>query len=714
MRRKSHLSEPPIIEAATPTPAFRADNRLQEECVQHFLDFAGKIHDLEDRIHNFTRAVRPLGSSSGLIFSAIRVRRCMTEIQDVFYANAAEIYVAFGEKPGSELPQRLRGYSPAKAGRHAGSMKDFPDLLTGFASELREFLNSLCDIPEFSDKALTDSIEVFAVWLDYRATGLEDFGTKLTTPALKRYTNGLMLEMGKYLRQMGDALNDFKKEGVTAIRIAQDRSKEQLLNMSTVATFFSGVAATTFQYTSGNEPSTLDEVVRALWVSSLILSIASAINSQLAMHWRTAMYRSPRSALPMWTSICLNQTPILFLVFAVLTFSLGLVIYTYSSSQGKLVTLCATTLTSFTSVILLTVILWEAGERWQASKSNQGTQEMGPGVPMAHQPWEPYEEVKQFNLQVAKLMWRCTRWTYSAIQKPFGWLFTVFSRLPRAPRRQSKLAYYLEDTPPAKDLSTTMVLPMVQTATLGGVQLNGSTVSAPSGNGNDDIQQHLQVPSQPRELKIGTQGNPATHDIMPFSPLANQNFSENRRLYDTAWHLVRDPKSRDLLNLLPMAPEGAKTIKALRPVDHYTPQEGKGPVRDLRFAPDGKWMAASFKDGTVGLWRVENGLTWDSHLAAQQGGIVWDHKLVRLLVPQKDGVEVWEQGSPQRKIRVKSELEAFTWLPNGQDFVAVKENRLYTLNLEREEIQSRHHIMHHPLRVHDMASIPSGGDRASQ
>lgn len=29
---------------------------------------------------------------------------------------------------------------------------------------------------------------------------------------------------------------------------------------------------------------TLDEVVRALWVSSLILSIASAINSQLAMH----------------------------------------------------------------------------------------------------------------------------------------------------------------------------------------------------------------------------------------------------------------------------------------------------------------------------------------------------------------------------------------------------------------------------------------------
>ncbi|KAG8917598.1 hypothetical protein FRC01_002349, partial [Tulasnella sp. 417] len=713
LKRRHHLSES-FIETATPTPAFRADNRLQEECIQHFLDFAGRIHDLEDRIHDFTRAVRPLGSSSGLIFSAIRVRRRMTEIQDVFYANAAAIYVAFGEKPGSELPLRLRRYSPAKSGRQAGSVKDFPDLLTGFASELREFLYSLCDIPEFSDKALTDSIEGLATWLEYRANGLQDFGTKLKTPALKRYTNGLMLEMGKYLKQMGDALNEFRKDGVAAIRIAQDRSREQLLNMSTVATFFSGVAATTFQYTSGNRTSTLDELVRALWVSSLILSIASAINSQLAMHWRTAMYRSPRSALPMWTSICLNQTPLLFLVFAVLTFSLGLVIYTYSSSQGKMVTLCATILTSFTSLILLTVILWEGGERWQASKTNQGKEEMGPGVPVAHQTWEPYEEIKRFNLQVAKLVWRCTRWTYSAIQKPFGWLFTVFPRLPKPRRRRSALAYYLTDTPLAKGLPTTMVLPMVQTATLGGVQWNASTVSVDTAKCSDDIQQHWQILSPPGELRTGVQGSPASQDTAPFSPIGNRNSPEARRFYDTAWHLVRDPKARDLLNLLPMAPEGAKTLKSLKRVDHYTPQEGKGPVQDLHFAPNGKWIAASFNDGTVGLWRVESGLTWSSHLAAQQGGIVWDHKLLRLLVPQKGGVELWDGESPQRKIRVKSGLEAFTWLPDGQKFVAVKDNSLYILNMETGGVQRQHHIMYHPLRVHDMASIPSSGTGASE
>ncbi|KAG8975910.1 hypothetical protein FRC05_004841 [Tulasnella sp. 425] len=454
--------------------------------------------------------------------------------------------------------------------------------------------------------------------------------------------------------------------------------------MSTVATFFSGVAATTFQYTSGNTKSTrLDEIVRALWVSSLILSIASAINSQLAMHWRTAMYRSPRSALPMWTSLCLNQTPLLFLTFSVLTFSIGLVIYTYSSSQGKLVTLCATVLTSFTSLILLTVILWEGGERWQASKSGQMSQEIGPGVPVAHQPWEgPVEEVKHFNMLVGKLVWRGTRKTYSAIRPPLGWLFTVFSWLPKPRARRTELEYYSGDAQGVAGLPNLMVLPMVQTATLGGVQWNGSTASVDSHKDKDDIQQHWQMLSPPGELKIDIQGsttNQISQDTYPFSPATHYGPHRDQRFFDSAWQLVRDPKARDLLNLLPMTLEGSRNLKSLKRVDYYTPMEGTGPVQDLQFAPDGKWIAASVRDGTVGLWHVDSGLTWNSALAAQQGSIAWHKEILRLLVPLKDGVEVWELGAARRKKRVKSGLEAFTWLQDGQSFVAVKENSLYVL-----------------------------------
>lgn len=93
-----------------------------------------------------------------------------------------------------------------------------------------------------------------------------------------------MLEMGDYLDKAGNALTLFAKDGVPAIRDAQKRSQERLQNMSTVATFFSAVTATTFQYTAGEQDSPLGQVVRTLWVSSLILNITSAINSQLAMH----------------------------------------------------------------------------------------------------------------------------------------------------------------------------------------------------------------------------------------------------------------------------------------------------------------------------------------------------------------------------------------------------------------------------------------------
>ncbi|KIO23672.1 hypothetical protein M407DRAFT_26874 [Tulasnella calospora MUT 4182] len=54
-------------------------------------------------------------------------------------------------------------------------IREFPELLKELSEELREFLDSLRDIPEFSDTRLSDSIAAFEGWLVYRARGLEDF-----------------------------------------------------------------------------------------------------------------------------------------------------------------------------------------------------------------------------------------------------------------------------------------------------------------------------------------------------------------------------------------------------------------------------------------------------------------------------------------------------------------------------------------------------------
>lgn len=86
------------------------------------------------------RAVRPLGSSSGLIFSSLGLQRLMEEILEVFRSNAASIYVTFGEKADTEIPAvlRARGHFPAMS----QYIREFPELLTELSQELREFLDS--------------------------------------------------------------------------------------------------------------------------------------------------------------------------------------------------------------------------------------------------------------------------------------------------------------------------------------------------------------------------------------------------------------------------------------------------------------------------------------------------------------------------------------------------------------------------------------------
>ncbi|KAG9046933.1 hypothetical protein FS837_003369 [Tulasnella sp. UAMH 9824] len=83
------------------------------------------------------------------------------------------------------------------------------------------------------------------------------------------------------------------------------------------------------QYTMNKAKS----VVMGLWISSLILSIASAINSQLVIHWRTAMYRSPQELLP-----------------ADLTLA---------------VKICAGTLVAAACIVLLAVSTWDILEWWE-------------------------------------------------------------------------------------------------------------------------------------------------------------------------------------------------------------------------------------------------------------------------------------------------------------------------------------------------------------
>jgi WD repeat-containing protein 26 len=73
---------------------------------------------------------------------------------------------------------------------------------------------------------------------------------------------------------------------IPEISLRQKHAANNLLQMSTVATFFSAVTATTLQFSFDKPHSVLTNAVNALWFTSLVLSIGSAVNSLLGLAWK--------------------------------------------------------------------------------------------------------------------------------------------------------------------------------------------------------------------------------------------------------------------------------------------------------------------------------------------------------------------------------------------------------------------------------------------
>lgn len=289
----------------------------------------------------------------------------------------------------------------------------------------------------------------------------------------------------------------------------------------------------------------------------------------------------------------MNQTPLVFLVLAVLTFLIGFVLYTYSSSQGKMVTFCATITTSVAFLILVIIILWEVGElRWHALRFHQISQEMEPRVPMA-----PDQIGQGVGL--------------GAIRRLFRWLFAVISR--------------------AREFQA--VLPM---AAKGGVRTWEGSRSLDVHQGNDDAQPHRQIPSSPRESESMT-----TQNIDPGPLTVSREYDPKlQKLRTIARRVAQDQKKKDFVAFPTVM--GLSDLESLARTEYQRPLYDAGPVEDLRFAPDGEWIAALFMNGVVGIWRIDgNRLNWFGYHLAYEGSLVWSQEKCRLLYPVQGGVGIW-------------------------------------------------------------------------
>ena len=57
-------------------------------------------------------------------------------------------------------------------------------------------------------------------------------------------------------------------------------------SMTTIATFFSSVTATTLQFSYQDNSTKLGSAVNLFWFLSLVFSVSSGINSLMVMAWR--------------------------------------------------------------------------------------------------------------------------------------------------------------------------------------------------------------------------------------------------------------------------------------------------------------------------------------------------------------------------------------------------------------------------------------------
>ncbi|KAF9568278.1 WD40 repeat-like protein [Agrocybe pediades] len=363
------------------------DEHLQVVGAEVFHKLQRRINNLDKELRNFANAARQLGSSVAILSSAFHLRERLAQLLFLYHENAADLFprkvqhIVRGDV-NIESPvnaKRRRGFRrvKGKAQLHVPrptvsenlDPEMFPEQLEALAKEVTTFLKCLNEFPEFTDEAVNTSILSFEGDLKYWASCLKEYQAgQFRYPAVQRYIHDLSAEMGTHIDELTSSLSMFIEVGVPTIRFAQKHGAENLLNLSTVATFFSAVTATTMQFSYELERTTISDSVNSFWFASLVFSIGAAVNSLLGLTWKQAMYRSPGHRVPWWVLIWIKRSPLVLLVLSVACFSVGLCCFAYASHQAPVTSTITTVLTTFTSFGLAAVSAWFASERWTFSR----------------------------------------------------------------------------------------------------------------------------------------------------------------------------------------------------------------------------------------------------------------------------------------------------------------------------------------------------------
>ncbi|KAF9464065.1 hypothetical protein BDZ94DRAFT_1308318 [Collybia nuda] len=324
------------------------------------------------KLAQFSTECRQLGRSYALILASEELSEHLNQMLLVFYHNARHLSSLVTE------PKNL-----AKQLIDATESEAFPTSFENVADGFQNFRERLNEFREYTNESI--KIKALIVLLEkdlrYRANCLKAYQSweivhtfsnthfrvtdQFNTLPIRRYVHKLTEEMAADLDNIDSALVFFKKYGLPAIQYEQKRWADGVLNMSTMATFFSAVTATTLQTSVGFNQTWLFSIIDTFWLCSLALSIGAALNSLLALIWKQTTYGTRGRRLPLWVTVWIHASAPIFLTLSIACFSAGLVLFSFASQKRYtfILTLASTAITSFG---LVTVSSWIIYEQWIA------------------------------------------------------------------------------------------------------------------------------------------------------------------------------------------------------------------------------------------------------------------------------------------------------------------------------------------------------------
>lgn len=94
----------------------------------------------------------------------------------------------------------------------------------------------------------------------------------LSSVGIASYIHSLAPAMSAHLYTLRKALDASARNGIPTLLYVQEQDVAHLSNLSTVATFFSAVTATTLQFSYQSHDTIIDGFVNSCWYISLVCS----------------------------------------------------------------------------------------------------------------------------------------------------------------------------------------------------------------------------------------------------------------------------------------------------------------------------------------------------------------------------------------------------------------------------------------------------------